>query len=138
MVRFAPGLFGLAMFALWIWAVLDVIATKRILIRNLDKMIWLFLVIFVPTVGAVAWIALGRPANAGFTPGATTIRPSHLDLKAAPRGPEDSDAWRSTTRPSTPSGSSSESTAAEERRLLEWEAELKKRESDPEDSNDAE
>jgi hypothetical protein len=137
MVRFAPGLFGLAMFALWIWAVLDVIATERILTRNLDKVVWLLLVIFVPTVGAVAWIALGRPANAGFKPGATTIRPSHLDRKAAPRGPEDSDAWRSTTRPSTPIDTSSDSTAAKERRLLEWEAELKKREANLEDPDEA-
>lgn len=137
MVRFAPGMFGLAMFALWIWAVLDVIATERILIRNLDKVVWLFLVIFVPTVGAVAWIALGRPANAGFTPGATTIRPSHLDRKAAPRGPEDSDGWRSTTRPSTPIDAGSESNAAKERRLLEWEAELNKREEGLEDPKDA-
>ena len=54
MARLVPALFGLALFALWIWAVLDVIATDRVLIRNLDKIVWLLLVIFVPTVGAVA------------------------------------------------------------------------------------
>ncbi|MDW3176242.1 MAG: PLD nuclease N-terminal domain-containing protein [Acidimicrobiia bacterium] len=133
MARLAPGFFGLALAILWIWAVLDVIATDRILIRNLDKMVWLLLVIFVPTVGAVAWIALGRPANAGFTPGATTIRPDHVDRKAAPRGLEDSDAWRANTKPSTPIDTSGESHAAKERRLLEWEAELAKREENLED-----
>ena len=138
MARFAPGVFGFFLFVLWIWAVLDVIATDRVIIRNLDKMAWLFLVIFVPTVGAVAWIALGRPANAGFTPGATYTRPARLDeRKPAPRGPEDSDAWRSSTTPSTPSSSSSsESAAAKERRLMEWEAELEKREADLDDPSD--
>ena len=90
MARLAPGIFGFALFVLWIWAVFDVIATDRALVRNLDKIMWLLLVIFIPTVGAVAWLALGRPVNAGFTPGATYTRPSRLDRAAAPRGPEDS------------------------------------------------
>ena len=132
MARFAPGLFGVALFILWIWAVLDVIATDRVLIRNLDKTMWLLLVLFVPTVGAVAWVALGRPANAGFTPGATYSRPSHLDREPAPRGPEDDTSWSSGTSPSTPDGF--ETTAAKERRLLEWEAELAKRENDIDDA----
>ena len=37
MARFAPGLVGVALFALWIWAVLDVIATDRVLARNLER-----------------------------------------------------------------------------------------------------
>ncbi len=135
MVRFAPGLFGLAALAFWVWAVLDVIATDRILIRNLDKMAWLFLVLIFPTVGGVAWVALGRPANAGFSPGSTSTRPTltYQDRKPAPRGIEDSDAWRATTQPSEPS---SESQAARERRLQEWEAELDKRAAELDDRTD--
>ena len=95
MIRFAPGFLGLVLFCLWVWAVLDVIATDRILIRNLDKTLWLFLVIFVPTVGAVAWITLGRPVNAGFTPGSTAIRTPPGANRPAPRGFEDSEEWES-------------------------------------------
>lgn len=128
MARFAPGLFGLFLFALWIWAVLDVIATDKVLVRNLDKMIWLLLVLFVPTVGAVAWLALGRPANAGFSPGSKQIRTAPAAAKPAPRGFEDSDQWRASSTPSTPDGF--ETTAAKERRLAEWEAELAKRQGE--------
>ena len=132
MARFAPGIFGLALFVLWIWAVLDVIATDRSLIRNLDKMVWLFLVIFIPTVGAVAWLALGRPANAGFSPGSKNIRQAPSTYKSAPRGPEDSYNWNAHTTKSTPNDGF-ETTAAKERRLLaEMEAELAERKLDDE------
>ena len=134
MVRLlVPGMFGMLLFALWAWAVLDVIATDNVLVRNLDKVIWLMLVIFLPTVGAVAWIGLGRPVNAGFMPGSTYTRPALQDRKPAPRGIEDSDQWRASTQPSTPAADGFESTAAKERRLLEWEAELAKREADLDD-----
>ena len=126
MARFAPGLVGVALFALWIWAVLDVIATDRVLARNLDKMAWLFLVIFVPTVGAVAWLALGRPVNAGFRPGSTQVRTAPGTYKPAPRGLKDSDAW--SARKSNVSDDGFETTAARERRLAEREAEVAKRE----------
>ena len=133
MARLAPGVFGLALFVLWIWAVLDVIATDKVLVRNLDKMVWLLLVIFVPTVGAVAWLALGRPANAGFSPGSTQVRRPPSTYKPAPLGIEDSDAWSASTKPSAPDGF--ETTAAKERRLAEWEAELAKREEDLDDED---
>lgn len=137
MVRFAPGLVGVALFALWVWAVLDVIATDNVLIRNLQKIHWLLLVILLPTVGAVAWLALGRPANAGFTPGSTYVRPNFEDRKPAPRGPEDSDAWRSSTKPSTPTSTATESAAERERRLNKWEDDLAKRESEFDDPDDS-
>ncbi len=131
MVRLlVPGLFGFFLFALWVWAVIDVISTDNVLVRNLDKMVWLLLVVFLPTLGAVAWIGLGRPVNAGFMPGATYTRPSPQDRKLAPRGFEDSDQWTASTKPSTPSADGFETTSAKERRLREWEAELAKRESE--------
>ena len=129
MVRFAPGLVGFVFFCFWVWAVLDVIATDRILVRNLDKTLWLFLVIFVPTIGAVAWIALGRPVDAGFTPGSTAVRQPPRSHGTAPLGLEDSDHWSSRSSASAPRSSGHE-LAAEQRRLEEWEAELRKRESD--------
>lgn len=132
MARLAPGLFGLALFVLWVWAVLDVIATDRSLIRNLDKTMWLILVIIVPSVGAVAWLALGRPVNAGFTPGSTNIGTAPSAQKPAPLGIEDSDRWSASTTPSAPDGF--ETTAAKERRLAEWEAKLDRREDDLDES----
>ena len=136
MVRlFVPGFLGLIMFAVWIYAVLDVIGTDEILMRNLPKMAWLFVVAFIPTVGAVAWFALGRPIGAGFSPGVTRANPNRswqeergYEPRRRARGVEDRDDWQASTSPSTPADDSRESPAARERRLLEWEAELRRRE----------
>ena len=135
MARLVPGLFGLALLALWIWAVLDVIATDRVLIRNVHKVVWLVLVIFLPTVGAMAWLALGRPVNAGFTPGATYSRAPGIDRKPAPRGLEDSEAWRASTTRSAPAADGFESTAAKERRLRESESESAERQAELDEEN---
>jgi hypothetical protein len=128
MARLVPGLFGLALLALWIFAVLDVIATDRALIRNVHKIVWLVLVIFLPILGAVAWLALGRPINAGFAPGTTYSRAPGVDRKPAPRGLEDSEAWRASTTRRAPAADGFESTAAKERRLRE--AELAERDAE--------
>src|SRR3954463_14416232 len=63
------GLVGLFVLLFWAWAVIDVIATDSALIRNLDKVLWLLLVIMLPVLGALAWLLLGRPEGAGFMPG---------------------------------------------------------------------
>ncbi|MGI8759520.1 MAG: PLD nuclease N-terminal domain-containing protein [Acidimicrobiales bacterium] len=78
------GLLGFALVAVWIYCILDVIASDDALIRNLPKMAWLLVVAFIPTVGAIAWLALGRPLYAGWRPGDTTIRAT-----PAVTGPED-------------------------------------------------
>lgn len=110
------GLAGLVTIALWIFCIFDVIAAEESLVRNLPKTLWLMLVIFIPTLGSIAWLALGRPQNVGWTPGSTDYR--------APRrsaGPEDSPGWTS----GYPAGEQDRA-----RRLRAWEAELQRREDD--------
>jgi hypothetical protein len=68
----AEGLVGFLLLMFWAWAVIDVIATDSSLCRNLDKGVWLILVIILPDLGALAWILLGRPEGAGFMPGGAT------------------------------------------------------------------
>ncbi|HYD10919.1 MAG TPA: PLD nuclease N-terminal domain-containing protein [Acidimicrobiales bacterium] len=83
-----PGIFGLVALGLWLYCIFDVIATEEMLVRNLPKTLWLLLVIFVPTVGGLAWLLLGRPLNAGWRPGDTELRrPPRI------RGPEDDPDW---------------------------------------------
>jgi hypothetical protein len=60
------GLFGLAAIALWVYCIFDVIRTDEAAVENLPKMIWLLIVIFVPTIGSLAWLLLGRPRRAPF------------------------------------------------------------------------
>lgn len=89
-----PGLVGLLIFGLWIYCVLDVIASESMLIRNLPKTLWLLIVVFLPTVGSVAWLALGRPLHAGWRPGDTTRR---RPVRRA-YGPEDDPHWSASSK----------------------------------------
>ncbi len=124
-----PGAFAFFAACLWIWAVLDCISTDNILVRNMPKTTWLVLVIFVPTVGAVAWLLLGRPEGAGFALGGKYQAPSatkYVTQAPRPKGPDDDPNWSPRTTPSRPT--TSEDPAAK-RRMAEWEAELEKREA---------
>ena len=91
MIRlFGPGLLGLLVMALWLYCIFDVIATDDALVRNLPKVIWLLLVLLVPAVGSITWLALGRPRYAGWRPGDTTRRPPR---RPGGPGPEDDPEW---------------------------------------------
>ena len=109
------GLFGFVLLLLWIYCIFDVIASEESLVRNLPKTMWLLIVIFIPDIGSIAWLGLGRPLYAGWQPGDTRSR--------APRsrvwGPEDDDTWN-------PGAIDEEDDR--ERRLRAKEAELERRE----------
>jgi hypothetical protein len=89
MIRLAVPSFGLLIgLALWIYALLDVVQTDEILVRNLPKTIWLFVVLLFPPVGPIVWLVAGRPLYAGWAPGgAAPQRPSR------PIAPEDRPDW---------------------------------------------
>ena len=109
---FGFGIVPFVVFALWLYCIFDVIASEETLVRNLPRGLWLVLVIFLPTIGSVAWLALGRPLYASWRPGDTRSRP-------APRrtiGPEDADDF--------PARKSDE----HEERLRAWEEDLRRRE----------
>lgn len=96
---FGPGIGGLLILGLWVYCVFDVIATEEMLIRNLPKTMWLLIVIFVPTIGSLAWLLLGRPPYAGLRPGDTSPRTSR-----PARGPDDDPTWRPPPHPSRDDG----------------------------------
>ncbi len=136
-----PAATGGILMLFWVWAVLDVIATDSILHRNLPKGTWVLLVIFVPTIGAMAWLLLGRPEGAGIAPGGGGPRAGQVAeysggaFSAAPRGPEDDPTWKkrsgTASGPSLPSSLvDGESLAIRERKLMEREAELARREAE--------
>ncbi|MEA3078246.1 MAG: hypothetical protein QOF60_3154 [Actinomycetota bacterium] len=86
---FGEGLVGLVVLAFWLWAIFDVISTDESLCRNLPKGVWVMVVLFLADIGALAWLLLGRPENAGFAPGDTRPRAPSARLV----GPEDSPRW---------------------------------------------
>lgn len=114
MIRlFGGGLIGFLLIALWLYCILDVIATDDVLIRNLPKLPWLMIVIFLPTIGSIAWLALGRPPFAGWRPGDSSVRAATRRVT----GPEDSPDFS----PPAP---------RDEVRLQAWEADLRRREEE--------
>jgi hypothetical protein len=116
------GLVGLAILALWIFCIFDVIGTQEGLTRNLPKMMWLLIVIFLPTVGSIAWLIMGRPENAAFKPGGTAYRQPGEPFRSPPQrkgqiAPDDDPGFLAQLDERT-------------RRLRDWEDELKRREDD--------
>lgn len=57
------GVLGLIVLGLWIFCLIDVITTDEYACRNLSKMVWLLLVLFLPFIGSVAWLVAGRPES---------------------------------------------------------------------------
>lgn len=45
----------------WVYAFYDALTAPPERVRNLPKALWLLIVLLVPVVGAIAWLAWGRP-----------------------------------------------------------------------------
>jgi phospholipase D-like protein len=52
---------GLVLLALWLFCIIDVIATDEWRVRNLPKWAWLVLVLLLPDIGSIAWLVAGHP-----------------------------------------------------------------------------
>lgn len=59
---------------LLIYCLLNIITTPEDQVRHLPKLLWLVLVVVLPLVGGIAWLAVGRPAGAGGRVGPKTGR----------------------------------------------------------------
>jgi hypothetical protein len=84
----------LALLTLWVYCIFDVIRTNEANVRNLPKPVWLLVVVFLATVGALAWLVLGRPSRAP-SPDMSYRRPrpsapSRPSRRRRAKGPEDS------------------------------------------------
>lgn len=125
------GLAGFALVCLWIFCILDCIATDQMLIRNLPKGVWLLIVIVLPEVGSIAWLLLGRPSGASFGGAGRTYvppierQPRHQLPGKPARGPDDDPGYLR---------------GIEERRLRAWEDDLRRREQQlrPKDDDEGE
>jgi hypothetical protein len=75
-LRYLPALLSLA---LTIYCLLDAIQTESADIRNLPKVGWLVVILFVPLVGPAAWLIAGRPKDG----------PRATPPQRRPQGPDD-------------------------------------------------
>jgi len=103
-VLYLDGVAGLVELVLLVYCVLDAITTPEHQVRNLPKLLWLVLIIFVPIVGSVAWLVGGRPV-AGSRPGGlpykgNTGRFPEYDRpgRAVAQNPDDDEAFLRTLR----------------------------------------
>jgi Phospholipase_D-nuclease N-terminal len=133
-VLYFDGALGIALLALWLYCIFDVIATEDALVRNLPKIVWLFIVIFLPDVGSIAWLILGRPLRAGLAPGDTTYRKPASSGRFGSSAPE--------ARPIAPDDDPRFLAEIDDRakRLRAWEDDLRRREDElrrKEDGDDA-
>ena len=118
----------MALLALWLYCIFDVISSENSLVRNLPKLIWLLIVIFLPSIGSIAWLILGRPAHVGFRPGDTTYRTARR-----PMGAEDRPGFgRPVDQPDPEDDSLSPIVREREEaaRLHVWEQQLRRREEE--------
>jgi hypothetical protein len=69
-VVLADSVFGLLVLGLWIFCIVDVIITDDVAMRNLQKPLWLLIVLFLPVLGSILWLVAGRPWPQGRGPGA--------------------------------------------------------------------
>ena len=83
MIEF-DGVLGLLLLLFWLFCIYDVITSDESSVRNLPKLVWLILVLILPDIGGIAWLALGRPAK--------PWAPSYTygdQARRMPRGPDD-------------------------------------------------
>ena len=119
MLFLSSGVVFLIVFAFWVWALLDVIATDSQACRNLPKVAWLIIVFLLADIGAVAWILFGRPPKGRWIP-----RPTDFAAPRRPVGFEDRPDF--TERPEITDRRSAEL----DLRLEAWEAEQRARRRD--------
>jgi hypothetical protein len=121
------GLVGLALLALWLYCIFDAISSDQALVRNLPKLLWLLIVIFLPSIGSIAWLILGRPKPAVLLPGDVTHRPARR-----PIGIEDRPGFGHPVDQPHPDDSLSPIVREREEaaRLRVWEEQLRRREAE--------
>lgn len=79
----ADGVVFLVLLAFWIYALYDAITTNEVLVRNLPKVAWVIIIIFLFEIGAAAWFLLGRPSKASLSNAGDRYRDYSNPLDAA-------------------------------------------------------
>jgi len=55
------GVAGLLVMFVWLFCLFDAITADAATVRNLPKLAWVFLIIFLFDIGAIVWLIAGRP-----------------------------------------------------------------------------
>jgi len=77
-------LLPLLAFALFVFALVDIIIRPSDQVRHLPKLAWVFIVILLPLIGSIVWFAVGREYQA--SPHRRTLRMPTAGARAMPGG----------------------------------------------------
>lgn len=72
---------SVATVALMVFALIDVITSDDWQIRHLPKLFWILLIVFLPLIGSIIWLVVGKDRGAGVDHG------SFGDPRRAPANP---------------------------------------------------
>ena len=53
------GLISLLCFIFWVWMLIHAITNKGL--RDMEKIVWVLVVIFLPLIGSIIYFFIGRP-----------------------------------------------------------------------------
>ena len=71
------GLLAVALFVLWIWALVDAIQVRHdSMYRSGNKLVWVLVIVFLQAIGAILYLAIGRPARRATLPGRPGLPPN--------------------------------------------------------------
>jgi hypothetical protein len=62
------ALVGVVLFAIWVFALVDVLLAPEASVRQLPKIGWFIIVLVFNALGALAWFVMGRPEGRGARP----------------------------------------------------------------------
>jgi hypothetical protein len=54
---------ALAVLAFTVYCVVDAVQTEEDRVRNLPKVLWVFVTLLLPVAGGIAWLVAGRPRS---------------------------------------------------------------------------
>ena len=109
---------------LLVYCLIDCIQTDSLLVRNLSKPFWVFVIIVVPIVGSIAWLVAGRPEQSSrgrqvpWPSTQTAGFPEYERPRTA--SPDDDSEFLAAMRTSD---------RTHEQMLAEWERQLREREA---------
>ena len=122
----ADGALGIVLMLFWAYTVLEVITTDESRIRNLPKLTWVFIVIVLFDLGALAWWVAGRPQGAARSlpyKGNTGIPPEYdRPGRATASSPDDDAAFLAQLR---------ERAEEQRKKAAEQAKQLRRQEDDP-------
>ena len=121
MLRYLPVLLELG---LLVYCLVDCVQADADRVRNLPKVVWVFLIVLLPLVGGIAWLVAGRPESmqrrAAPWPSTRTAGFPEYERPRRAVAPDDDPEFLASMRRSDDD---------HERMLRDWERSLREREA---------